>query len=272
MKQNFPMAITAAPWALEGAPVLLCGPLPELFQKAQSLGYDAIELHLCKPEDAPVQEILKLSKETGVQIAAVATGLAKLVDKLCFIDDDPAIRAAAVERVKQFIDWAAAIGTGIVIGSLRGTIPDKKHREVPDERIRSCFNDILAYNADKHVPLYLEAINRYENNYLNTAQEMLAFVESFHSKDLFVHLDTFHMNIEETNIPAAIKQAGSRLGHIHLADNNRHACGDGALDFGSILHALADIGYSGYLSVECLPLPDGETAAANTITYINNCL
>ena len=272
MKHNFPLAITGAPWALEGAPVLLCGPLSEQFQKAQSLGYDAIELHLCTPEDAPVQQILKLSEETGVKVAAVATGLAKLFDKLCFIDDDPAVRSAAVERVKQFIDWAVAIRTGIIIGSLRGTIPDKKHREVPDARIQSCLNDILAYNADKHVPLFLEAINRYENNYLNTAEETLSFVERFHSKDLFVHLDTFHMNIEEANIPAAIKLAGTRLGHIHLADNNRHACGEGALDFGSILNALQDIGYSGYLSVECLPLPDGETAAANAITYMKNCL
>ena len=77
--------------------------------------------------------------------------------------------------------------------------------------------------------------------------------------------DLYHMNIEETNIPDAIRNAGSRIGHVHFADSNRRAAGLGHTDFLPIVSALVEIGYSGYLSAEILPLPDSDTAARQTI-------
>lgn len=261
-------AVTAATYALPGAPVLLRGDTREQFAAAKKLGYDAVELHLRTPEVIPAEELVLLQEEFGVRVSAVATGLAALVDHLCFISPDAQVRAAAVERIKAFIDWCAIVRCSIVLGSLRGNLPRDDTRAQAEEWIRKALTTLTAYAEQRDVTLLLEVINRYENNYLNTAAETIEFVRSFHSEHLKVHLDTFHMNIEEANMAKAIRDTGAMLGYLHLADNNRHACGEGCLDFKAVLQALKDIGYTGYASVECLPLPDGYTAAENSLAYL----
>jgi sugar phosphate isomerase/epimerase len=272
LQRDFKFAVTAAPWALKGAPVLLCGEMRPQFEQAKAIGYHAIELHLRTPDDAKASEIRALCEEYGISISAVATGLSKLVDKLSFIDDDEKVRSAAVDRIKEFIDWSAMLECGIIIGSMRGNIPDLDNREKYDLRMSSCLSKILTYAEPAKVPIYLETINRYENNYLNTAQETLDYVNNFGSKFLYVHLDTFHMNIEESSMEKTIMQCGSKLGYIHFADNNRHACGEGAIDFGKVMSALKNISYESYISVECLPLPDGISAARNSITNLKGLI
>jgi sugar phosphate isomerase/epimerase len=69
--------------------------------------------------------------------------------------------------------------------------------------------------------------------------------------------DTFHMNIEEASIPAALRAAGGLLNHVHLADSNRAVAGRGHTDFRPILQALADVAYRGYLSFEVMA-PSGD--------------
>lgn len=271
-KVPFKFAVTAAEQAPEMDPVLLRGSIESAFHKAAELGYDAIEVHLRSAEAIPAERMVELAKETGVAVAAVATGLAKREDGLCLIDDDPAARAAAVERLKGFVDWAAVVGCIIIVGSMRGNLPDKKNREIPDARMHECLGEVARYAEEKGVTIVVEAINRYENNYCNTAEETAEYVRTFHSPALLPHLDTFHMNIEEADMVEAIRKTGKELGHIHFADNNRHACGEGCLDFGAVLDALIDIDFKGYVSVECLPLPDGVTAAERSIRYIKSLL
>jgi sugar phosphate isomerase/epimerase len=77
--------------------------------------------------------------------------------------------------------------------------------------------------------------------------------------------DLYHMNIEEVNLAEAIRKVGPLVGHVHFADSNRKAAGMGHTDFASIVVALREVGYSGYLSAEVLPLPDSDTAAKQTI-------
>ena len=73
------------------------------------------------------------------------------------------------------------------------------------------------------------------------------------------------MNIEEADIAAALRLAGSRLGHVHFVDSNRRAIGFGHTHLPPVIAALRDIGYTGYLSAEVVPLPDSQAAAAQTI-------
>jgi sugar phosphate isomerase/epimerase len=77
--------------------------------------------------------------------------------------------------------------------------------------------------------------------------------------------DLFHMNIEEPDIAAALRLAGNKVGHVHFADSNRWAVGNGHTDIAPVAAALRDIGYTGYLSGEILPLPDSDSAAKKTI-------
>lgn len=268
---HYHFAVTAAKFALPKAPVLLRCEIREQFEKAKELNYDAIELHLRTPQDVDPHELVALQNEFGIRVSAVATGLAKLIDNLCLIDPNAEARKAAVDRLKGFIDWSSIVGNAIILGSMRGNLPEDDTRAQSEAWIRETLTEVTSYAKEKKVVILLEVINRYENNYLNTAKETIDFVKSFHNEYLKVHLDTFHMNIEEADMPAAIQETGKDLlGYIHFADNNRHACGEGALDWVAIMQALVDIDYEGYASVECLCVPDGYTAAKNSIDYVKS--
>jgi sugar phosphate isomerase/epimerase len=81
--------------------------------------------------------------------------------------------------------------------------------------------------------------------------------------------DTFHMNIEEADMPASLKAAGSLVGHVHLADTNRQAPGHGHLDVAAVLKTLDAIGYQGHLSFEVLPLPTPAQAIRDGMDAIH---
>lgn len=99
----------------------------------------------------------------------------------------------------------------------------------------------------------VEPWNRYETYLINRMDQAIAFVDEVARPAVGVMADTFHMAIEETDIAAAIRRAGARLTHVHLADSNRAAPGYGHLDFAPVLAAIADIGYEGWISYELLP-------------------
>ena len=96
----------------------------------------------------------------------------------------------------------------------------------------------------------------------------MEFLEQHELNNCYAHLDAFHMGIDECDPTEAIRRCGKRLGYFHLADNSRRYPGSGCFDFASMLKALEEIGYDGYLSVECLPYPNGEEAAKRALAYM----
>ena len=93
------------------------------------------------------------------------------------------------------------------------------------------------------VDLVLEVVNRFETNLLNTTAQGLAFLAETGSDHVRLHLDTFHMNIEEASPAAAIRLAGDKLGYFHIGESNRGYLGDGTIDFDAIFDALVEIDY-----------------------------
>jgi sugar phosphate isomerase/epimerase len=118
------------------------------------------------------------------------------------------------------------------------------------------------------VRLALEPINRYETTLINNVAQGLELIERVAADNFGLLLDTFHMNIEEADIEASIRQCGTRIYHFHVADSNRWHPGAGHLDFKAILEALESTGYESWVSGEFLPKPDAETAARQGITYL----
>jgi sugar phosphate isomerase/epimerase len=90
-------------------------------------------------------------------------------------------------------------------------------------------------------------------------------LEKLSTRNVKLLADLFHMNIEETDLAAAIRAASGFIGHVHIVDSNRLAAGLGHIDFGPIATALKEINYKGFASAEALPIPDSNTAAAKTI-------
>jgi sugar phosphate isomerase/epimerase len=129
---------------------------------------------------------------------------------------------------------------------------------------------VAEYAQERNVSIVFEAINRFENNYLNTAQETVAFIRENGLPNTKILLDTFHMNIEDADMSKAIFDCGDLLGYVHIADSNRHYAGAGHINMKEIFSALKKINYSGYISAECLPLPDENTALAGWIQGIKS--
>ena len=115
---------------------------------------------------------------------------------------------------------------------------------------------LSTYAKDHGVVLSLEPINRYETFLVNNVYQALRFIEQVGSENLKIHLDTFHMNIDEVSLVDAVHKAGNLLVNMHVSDSNREAPGRGHIDFSGLMRALNEVSYQGFLTLE--PLPPGS--------------
>lgn len=267
--QKWKFALSSADSSPATAPILLNGSIEENLMTAASLGYDAIEVHMREDACLDYDKILRVMEETGVKISMIVTGRLNTEGKCNLMDDVPYVAQAAMAGLCRYIDIASRLHAGLVLGWVKGNVPVGKANTPYMHRLASALKELDVKAGDAGVPLNIEVINRYETNVFNTANETVNFVKEHNLKHCYVHLDTFHMNVEERDFSEAIRIAGDRLGYFHVADSNRHAVGDGRLDFQGILQSLKEIGYEGYISVECLPIPDGITAARTSLARLN---
>ncbi|NDL68376.1 sugar phosphate isomerase/epimerase family protein [Anaerotalea alkaliphila] len=261
-------AVSSADEAPDTAPILLKGSILDNLREAARLGYDAIEVHLRETEELDYDAINRTMEETGVRISMIVTGRLNTEGKCNLMDEVPYVAAAAVEGMKLYIDMASRLEAGIVIGWVKGNVPPGKNRDKYMARLARNLRILAEYAQERDVRLNLEVINRYEVNVFTTAQETMEFLDRNGIKNCYLHLDTFHMGIDETNPVETIRACKGRIGYMHFADNSRKYPGSGMIDFGRILEALDEVGYEGYLAVECLPWPDSETAAVRGLEHL----
>ena len=130
------------------------------------------------------------------------------------------------------------------------------------------FRRLDATLAANDVTLGIEAINRFETDLVNTAEEAAALAELSGSARVGVLLDTFHLNIEEKDVGAAIRGAGDRLVHFHISDNDRGVPGSGHVPWAEVRSALNDIGYDGWIVAEMFVIA-GNPASADLNIWRN---
>lgn len=267
------LALTATPSEAPSAPILLRGKPADVFKLAAELGYDGVELHLRYPKDVDAVTVRRLMNDYGLGVPTLGTGMAAAVDGLTFSNPDPAIRRQAVERVKEHINLAAFLGSAVTIGLLSGRLgSDAAQRPALREAALACLDECCRTAAGVGVTMLVEPLNRYECDYLNKVKDALEVIAQIGAPNLKLLADTFHMNIEEVDIAASLRQAGPNLGHVHLADSNRQAPGHGHLDIQSVLETLQQINYRGYLSFEVLPLPNARRATEDAIRTVKGAL
>lgn len=263
-------SLSTADMALPTAPILLVGSVEENLKRAAALGYQAIELHTRQDAELDIPTIQMMCRETGVSVSMVVTGRLNTEEGCSLISDIPYIAAFAEEGMRQYIDLAAQLNADIVIGWAKGRMPAAGNAKGHLDRLARILRRLATYAAGCGVRLNLEVVNRYEVDFLYTAQSMMEFLEGYQLDNCYVHLDTFHMGIEECDPVRAIQRCQGRLGYMHIADNTRRFPGSGQFDFQRILKALDEVGYEGYLSVECIPEPSGEEAAAQAIRFLTD--
>jgi D-psicose/D-tagatose/L-ribulose 3-epimerase len=109
---------------------------------------------------------------------------------------------------------------------------------------------LAAQAAEWDMTLGLEICNRYETNVINTAADALRLADDIGADNVTIHLDTYHMNIEEGSIATPVHLVGERLGYVHVGENHRGYLGEGQIDFDTFFAALADVDYTGPITFE----------------------
>lgn len=266
------LSITIAESAAKDAPIILRGSYAENIKKAVQIGYDAVEIHARDPKTLNIEEIQKACEENRIIVSTLGTGMGYGIDGLSFTDPDDDVRDRAVKRILDHICAAKKLNAKVIIGSMRGKIADTNDRKKYEEYALKCFDKIMNSAEKNNVIILNEAINRYETNFINNVEESLEFIKKIKSPYIKLHLDTFHMNIEEPDMVKSILKAGKSLGHFHFADSDRWYPGHGHIDFKSIIGALREIKYDGFIAFECLPLPTPDEAAEKSIKNIKSLL
>ena len=216
--------------------------LEQAMEKSAECGYRIIELAYLRPEEFDLDRLSKRARALDLDIV-VTMGLPRSAD---VSSEDPAVVRAGVTLLANAVKAVRDVG-GIRLGGILYSA-HTKYAQMPTERGRKNSAAAIAKTAEiaegSGVELVLEIVNRFETNLLNTAAQGLAFIKETGSDSVRLHLDTFHMNIEEVDPAMAIRLAGDKVGYFHVGESNRGYLGAGVVNFDRIFDALVEIGYA----------------------------
>lgn len=223
----------------------------ELVDRVAGMGFDLIEIAYEDPS---------LIDRAALKERAAAHGLGLIVCGAFgpgrnLVSPDVAERESTAAYIRELIDAAADLGSPVVGGPMYGAVgktpaADPAARDAERELAAAELRSLAAYAGDHGIRLAMETLNRFETDLLNIAEQGMALVAQVDSPHIGLHLDTFHMHLEEKDTAAAIRLAGDRLFHVHACENDRGVPGTGQVAWPSVAEALDDIGYDGAVVIE----------------------
>jgi sugar phosphate isomerase/epimerase len=228
-------------------------PIQATIERLARLGYDGLEIS-GEPHAFDAAQVRSLLGENGLECWGAVTLMTGGRDLL---HEDPYVRLGSVQYVKDCLSFVAALD-GKIVTVVPSTVGKIVPMASPEDEWRWAvegLQECQAHAEEVGVRIGLEPLNRFETYFLNRCDQALALADAV-GGNCGVALDTFHMNIEESDLLEAIRTAGDRLVDFHVADNNRMPPGYGALDWDAIARELHGIGYEGHLTVEFVPALD----------------
>jgi D-psicose/D-tagatose/L-ribulose 3-epimerase len=220
----------------------------EAIASTAEAGYDLIEIPLLDPSSVDAKDTRRVLDEHGIA-AGCSLGLAPETN---VSSEDPEAVAAGRRLLNDALEATVDLGADYLGGVLYGVLG--RHEAAVSERgyanAVEAMRELSENAAREGVTIGIEVVNRYESNVLNTTAQALTFLDDVGSSNATVHLDTYHMNIEEPGMAAAIEACGDRLGYFHVGESNRGPLGAGTVDFAEAFAALDRIGYDGTITFE----------------------
>ena len=227
--------------ASEWRPDIMAAELPRL----NALGVRLVEIPLLRPDELDADAARHLASRNSVALVC-SLGLPG--------------RLSVVERPDEAADFLAhALAvtaragatrlSGVPYGTL-GYTSGKARTEKEMDAVCRLLERAARSAKELDLSLGVEPCNRYETHLLNRAKDARQVIERIGADNLFIHLDTYHMNIEEESFEAGFADAGSYLGYVHLSESNRGVPGRGMIDWAKAMTALAKLGYGGPLVLE----------------------
>jgi D-psicose/D-tagatose/L-ribulose 3-epimerase len=237
-------------------------PLETTIRRLAHFGYDGIEISYDSVELAPGAPGTKAVKQLLDEHGIVCAGSISLMfEGRDLIDPDEAVRESSIQYLKDCVTMVADLG-GETMSIVPSTVGKVKSEASPEDEWAWAIEGLKAvrdHGAGSGVRIGIEPLNRFETNFINRHDQALLLAEAV-APDVGVCLDVYHMNQEESDTFKAFEASKDRLFDVHVADNNRMACGMGDLDWARILSTLRDVGYDGFLTVECVPSLDRTPA------------
>jgi D-psicose/D-tagatose/L-ribulose 3-epimerase len=220
-----------------------------VLEQIKSCGYDGVEIPIFNTDSSAWESWRKKLDELSLDRVAVTINGPDHHQ----ISPDASMRNSTLERNKRAIDCAAVIGSKLLTGpfhSALGVFTGKASTQQERDWAKENLYQLAEYSKQYGIVLGLEYLNRFESYLVTTTEELIQLVDEINHPNCKLMFDSFHANIEEQNIPAAIKKMAHRLVHVQLSENDRGILGRGHVDFKSILLALEEIDYKGMISVE----------------------
>ncbi len=232
-------------------------------------GFDFVEMPVgttpgAPPDLAKWQRLGQQAQSLGLDVQTCSL----LPPELTLLSPDPATRKAGVTYLKQVVDCSAAAGSTILMGPFfAGFKTFTGKPATADEWAWSVegMYQIAEHAQQQGVMLAIESLNRFETYLLTCADDTRRYIEAVDHPYCRAAFDSFHANIEEKSVVAAIQTLAPYLVHVQLSENDRSTPGQGQVDFETILQVLTDIEYSGPIAIEAFGVNPPELAAATHI-------
>lgn len=241
----------------------------------KSLGFDGMELTSADPKKIDWKKVKSAAEDNGLEIPMLCSGEVFGQEKLGLANPRPAERKTAMDRMKEMVDFASFLGSMLNVGRSRWYFEEGTDRKETEKIAEEAFGELSEYAAPRSVVIILEPIANHVCNFINTTREGLIWLKRVNRPNFKMMVDMYHMNIEdELPIPEGIKEAVGldALRYVHLCDSNRKTPGHGHIDFKSVIDALKESGYKGFVSGEVSNYPDQETALRTFVGAIKPLL
>lgn len=242
------------------------GGIPDEFwavaERLKEIGYDGVECFMEERDEKVYRKFGDHLRSIGLEATCVL-GVGPDDNP---VSESPAIREKAVERLKQAIDCAQALGAKVICGPFHSAFATFTNRRPPEEQEYDRSAEVLRtageYAATADIVLTIEALNRFECYLCNTMEQLIALVKRADHPNVRAMFDTHHANIEEKKLSDAIRKIAPVLRHVHISENDRGTPGDGHIPWDETFSTLAEIKYDGWLTIEAFTRNDPNFANA----------
>jgi D-psicose/D-tagatose/L-ribulose 3-epimerase len=235
-----------------------------LLRSIREAGYDGVEIPIFQPDVEGSRRLARLVSEAGLE-CTVLTVRTEADDP---ISPDAAVRKRGVELTKQVLDCCEVLGAELLSGPFHSALGYFSGKSATAEQRKygvEAMREVAEYARTKNIPLAIEYLNRFECYFLNSAADMVSFIDEVNHPACKMMYDTFHAHIEEKSVADAIATAGDRLVHVHVSENDRSTPGVGQIAWEETFDALAKVRYEGWLMIEAFGTRLPNLAAATKI-------
>ena len=223
----------------------------KLFKTFKKWGFDTVEIPVEDPSHIDAAHVRRELDKAGLACGSVCACMGPGRD----FRGTPEEQQTAMTYCKALIDQMVVLGCPSLIGPVYSVVGKADAVEPAQQKVEFALvvknlKQLTKYAEQKGVQICVEPLNRFETDFLNTCDQGLKLIKAVGSKVLKLHLDTFHMNIEEKNQGDAIRKAGKHLAHFHACGSDRGTPGGDHIDWKGIVKALKDVKYDGDVVIE----------------------